>query len=164
MKEIILNISEELKENQFIIPQSINTEFKDGKLVVFYEIGNKLPDEIFDSMIVGEIYKMTYGSSSNCTEGNVWIFKYNGKRDNIITCQNYIIPDANLNHIIGFNFHPTNLVDVSRANIQSIKPVSEAEKKAYDFLEHKYAKKKYSMKIHNEDWGQLVDIFREMLV
>lgn len=167
MKEIILNISDELKANQFIIPQSINAEFKDGKLVVSYEIGNKFPDEVFDSMIVGEIYKMTFHARPNCPEGNVWFFRFNGKQGNIINSQNYIVPDASQKHISYSNFRPTCLVDVSHVNIQSIEPASESERKAYNFLEHKYAEKfksyKYSAEIYEENWKLLVDIFQEMV-
>lgn len=166
MREII-NISANLKENQFIIPQSIRTSLKDGKLIVTYEIGTKFSEEILDSMKIGEIYKITFYKDSDNVDSNVWIMRYNGKQGNILNSQSYISPSIDQKHIVYSYFRPIPLVNIDEYPIISIQPVTEAERNAYNFIENKYAEKANSYKmyvseIYAENWKKLVEIFQKM--
>lgn len=164
MREII-NISANLKENQFIIQKSVRTEFEDGNLIVSYEIGTRHPEEFYESLIIGEIYKLTIYKDPEATDGRIWFFRYNGKRANMIMSQSYIVPSENQENISYSSFRPVVMVNVD--DIISIQPASESERKAYYFLETKYESIKsnqYSMfeKIHAENWKELVEIFNKM--
>lgn len=163
----VLNISEGLKENQFIIPRSIRTSFKDGKLIVTYDIGDKFSEEFLDSMKIGEIYKVTFYKDPDNVDSNVWIMRYNGRQGNILNSQSYIAPSIDQKHIVYSHFRPLHLVNIDEYPIISIQPVTEAERNAYNFIENKYAEKAnsykmYASEIYAENWKKHVEIFQKM--
>lgn len=165
--EAILDISANLNENEFIIPKSIHTTLKDGKLIVTCEIGTKFSEEFFNSMVIGEIYKVTFYKDPDNVDSNVWIMRYNGRQGNILNSQSYIAPSLDQKHIVYSYFRPISLVNIDEYPIISIQPVSEAERNAYNFIETKYAEKANSYKmyvseIYAENWKKLVKTFQTL--
>lgn len=83
MNEIEIDLSNKLKDNQFIVPCSIVPKLLNNKIVIQYEIGTKqfeLSKIANFQLKEGEIYKLISIPSDDGLDdlNDVWYFKYDG--------------------------------------------------------------------------------------
>lgn len=169
MKEKIIDLTNELGENQIIIPESVKLNIVDNKIVIQYDSGEKLKGMNINGIELeeGKLYKLA-NNPKEWNEPETWIFKFDYiqcANDKLIMCKSCFSLDEELRNIECYSFTPSALCSLSElfgGNFQLF-PCNEGEIKAFEYFENLCKKnndlKGYYLENQVLGWNALVNEF-----
>lgn len=169
MKEKVIDLTNDIGENQIIIPESVKLNIVNNKIIIQYNSGEKLKSMNINGIELeeGKLYKFV-NNPKEYDEPEMWVFRFDYIQcsiDKLIMCKSCFSLDEELRNIECYNFTPTalcSLSEITDGNFQLF-PCNEGEIKAFEYFEN-LGKKNNDLKgyyLENQvlGWNALVNEF-----